>query len=43
VTYQTGDFGVAGVNSQGWVSKLIKLGALVAGYPADARTSATRS
>jgi hypothetical protein len=37
VTYTTGDFGVAGVNSQGWVSKLIKLGALVAGYPADAR------
>lgn len=35
--YRVGDIGLTGVLAQGWVSRLIKLGARVAGYPADAR------
>jgi hypothetical protein len=37
VTYQTGWFATSGIEAQGWVSKLIKFGARVAGYPEYAR------
>lgn len=34
---RVGDIGLTGIQSQGWVSKLIKLGAFVGRYPKDAR------
>jgi hypothetical protein len=34
---KTGDVILTGIQAQGWISRLIKLGALVGRYPADAR------